>query len=139
MMLTASQARIAADGSLLGPLDAIIEDMRKAAGDKGELNRLDLDFHRYAVSLAGNRLGAQIWDGLSQHVLIIFEMEIYRLPDPRAVVAQHQQLRMALATGTATELAVTLREHITGYRDTALGLVSQASAAPVPSSRTRKR
>lgn len=139
MMLTASQARIAADQSLLGPLDAIIADMRGAAGNKAELNRLDLDFHRYAVSLSGNRLGTQIWEGLSQHVLIIFEMEIYRLPDPRAVVAQHQQLRAALASGTAADLAATLREHITGYREMTIGAAAEAPASTESNQRRPKR
>jgi DNA-binding GntR family transcriptional regulator len=119
MMLTLAQEKFQADPSKLAPLDTIIGEMRAAAAgdDSREMNRLDLAFHRYAVSVSDNSLAIRMWEGLSQHVLIIFEMEIYRIPDPHAVVAQHSRLRDTLASGKPAELVATLREHITGYRD----------------------
>lgn len=70
----------------------------------------------------------RIWEGLSHHVMIIFGLEIYRMPLD-SIVAQHQRLLEVLASGDEGELAAVLTDHITGYRSKVLSNTASKNAA----------
>jgi len=116
MLLSEAIAGFRADQSNFAPLDAAIDAMKRAAAqrDVEGLRRADVDFHRSAISVAGNSLGLRIWEGISRQVMIIFGLEIHRSPDFPAVVEQHRILRSFLAEGDPLELGTVLKEHITG-------------------------
>jgi len=78
-----------------------------------------VDFHRAAISVAGNSPGPGIRKGNSRQALIIFGLEIRSHPDLDAVVAQHEEFRRFLFEGDAADLVPMLREHITGWHSRA--------------------
>ena len=121
MMLGEAVPRLRADPSRFGALDAALGTMRAGAssGDVEQVQRADVDFHRAAISIAGNSLGLGIWEGISRQVLIIFGLEIRSHPDLDAVVAQHEEFRCFLAEGDMADLVPMLREHITGWHSRA--------------------
>ena len=127
MLLSEAIAGFRADQSNFAPLDAAIDAMKRAAAERDVegLRRADVDFHRSAISVAGNSLGLRIWEGISRQVMIIFGLEIHRGPDFHAVVEQHRVLRSFLAEGDPSELETVLREHITGR-------ILQTGLHPVP-------
>ncbi len=116
MLLGEAMPRLRSEPSRFAGLDAALAAMRAgvADGNAEQVQRADVDFHRAAISAAGNSLGLQIWEGISRQVLIIFGLEIRSHPDLDAVVAQHEELRRFLAEGDPAALASVLREHITG-------------------------
>ena len=118
MLLGEAMSRLRADPSRFEELDAALDAMRAGAagGSAEQVQRADVDFHRAAISVAGNSLGLGIWEGISRQVLIIFGLEIRSHPALDAVVAQHEELRRFLAEGEPTDLGPMLREHITGWR-----------------------
>ena len=123
MMLAEAVPRLRIEPSRFAGLDAALNTMREGAadGDVERVQRADVDFHRAAISVAGNTLGLGIWEGLSRQVLIVFGLEIRSHPDLDAVVAQHEDLRRFLAEGDPADLVPMLREHITGWHPRAGG------------------
>ena len=117
MMLAEAVPRLRIEPSRFAGLDAALNTMREGAADRDveRVQRADVDFHRAAISVAGNTLGLGIWEGLSRQVLIVFGLEIRSHPDLDAVVAQHEDLRRFLAEGDPADLVPMLREHITGW------------------------
>ena len=128
-MLGETVPRLRADPSRFVELDAALNAMRDGAagGNLEQVQRADVDFHRAAISVAGNSLGLGIWEGISRQVLIIFGLEIRSHPDLGAVVAQHEELRRFLAEGEPADLVPILREHITGWRSRSRGRPSISS------------
>ena len=118
MLLGEAIPRLRADPSRFAELDTALGTMRAgaASGNVEQVQRADVDFHRAAITVAGNALGLGIWEGISRQVLIIFGLEIRSHPDLDAVVAQHEELRRFLAEGEPADLVPVLREHITGWR-----------------------
>lgn len=123
MMLAEAVPGLRIEPSRFAGLDAALNTMREGAadGDVERVQRADVDFHRAAISVAGNTLGLGIWEGISRQVLIVFGLEIRSHPDLDAVVAQHEDLRRFLAEGDPVDLAPMLREHITGWHPRAGG------------------
>ena len=123
MMLGEAVPRLRSDPSRFAELDAALNAMRDgaASGNVEQVQRADVEFHRAAISVAGNSLGVGIWEGISRQVLIIFGLEIRSHPDLDAVVAQHEELRRFLAEGELADLVPILREHITGWRSRCAG------------------
>ena len=118
MMLADALPRFRSDPGRLAELDAVLDVMRRGAGDGDvdEVRRADVDFHRAAIAVADNSLGLGVWEGISRQVLIIFGLELRSDPDLPAVVSQHECLRNFLAEGDPGRLGTVLREHITGWR-----------------------
>jgi DNA-binding GntR family transcriptional regulator len=72
----------------------------------------DREFHRAMLSIAGNKLLLEIYDGLNLYLQIA--KAFYLAQDKRAssVGYEHQEILKALETRDAEALRATLREHI---------------------------
>ena len=59
---------------LIGALEEIVKKMATLTrpGDPVALSSVDLEFHRTVAQFSGHKLAAQIWEGLAQHLLIVF-------------------------------------------------------------------
>ena len=114
-LLTEALPNFRSDPSRFAGIDEAVSAMERAAsfGDVEGIRHADVEFHRAAVSVAGNSVGLRIWEGISRQVMIIFGLEINRGPDLQVVVDQHRKLRRYLAEGDPSGLGELLREHIT--------------------------
>ena len=118
LMMEEAMLRLQDKPELVEKMDRVIVNMREAAArdDGAAMRRSDIEFHRQAIAIADNRIGMQIWEGLSNHVMIVFGLEHSYKPELTAVVAQHEELRQMLIDGETSGLNDVLQEHIAGQR-----------------------
>ncbi len=118
LMMGAAIKRLQKQPELAKGMDDELVKMREAAvrDDGAAMRRSDIAFHRQAIVIADNRIGMQIWEGLSNHVMIIFGLEHFYNPELASVVRQHEELRHLLVEGEADELDEILKDHIAGQR-----------------------
>jgi len=98
---------------LLKALGAIVDSMRDLAGsgDPVALSTIDLDFHRAVARHSGNELAAQIWEGLAQHLLIVFCRDWSSAADRTGEVRLHETLIDFIRRGSLADLDAVLKLH----------------------------
>ncbi len=98
---------------LIVELEAIVGQMRElsGSGDPVLLSSIDLDFHRAVARHSGNVLAAKIWEGLAQHMLIIFCRDWTNASDRTGEVRLHEQLVEFIRSGSAKEIDDVLTKH----------------------------
>lgn len=100
-------------GPMLAELADIIARMRSlsGSGDAVALSSVDLDFHRAVARHSGNALAAQIWEGLAQHMLIVFCRDWAVASDRTGEVRLHEALLEYIRNGSLDDLDAVLRQH----------------------------
>jgi DNA-binding GntR family transcriptional regulator len=100
-------------------LQAPIDDMKRAAkaNDQAASLLADLDFHRIIREAADNPIVGTLWDNLSRHVMIVFNLENYRDKDLKATAKEHEEfrdmiLKQVARPTTTEELNKALDDHI---------------------------
>jgi DNA-binding GntR family transcriptional regulator len=98
---------------LLAELERIVGDMEKfyTSGDPVKLSAIDLEFHRTVALHSGNRLGTQIWDGLAQHMLIVFSRDWSQASNLIGEVQLHETMIEFLRNGSTGDIDAVLRDH----------------------------
>jgi DNA-binding GntR family transcriptional regulator len=98
---------------MVAELEEIISRMRSlsGSGDAVALSSVDLDFHRAVARHSGNALAAQIWEGLAQHLLIVFCRDWSVAADRTGEVRLHETLLEFIRTGTLKDLSAVLKQH----------------------------
>jgi len=99
---------------LLAALEGIIEEMvaLSGSGDAVMLSGVDLKFHRTIAIHSGNVLGANIWEGLAQHMLIVFCRGWEQAADRTGEVELHRRIISFLRNGDARNLDDLLQDHL---------------------------
>jgi DNA-binding GntR family transcriptional regulator len=109
--------RVMRDGrdnsELFAELEQIVERMAELSdsGDPLALTTVDLDFHRAVARHSGHELGAQIWEGLAQHLIIVFCRDWSDTKDRLSEVRLHQQMIDFLKFGSVDDIDTALTEH----------------------------
>ncbi len=100
-------------GPMLAELEDIIARMRSlsGSGDAVALSSVDLDFHRAVARHSGNALAAQIWEGLAQHMLIVFCRDWAVAADRTGEVRLHEALLEFIRNGSLDDLDAVLKQH----------------------------
>lgn len=101
---------------LLAELEGIVEEMRQLSGigDPIALSTIDLDFHRAIAEHSGNILATQIWEGLAQHMFIVFCRDWLSAADRTGEVDLHSRLLDFIRDGDVNDLDAVLRDHFSG-------------------------
>lgn len=99
--------------ALIAELETIVGRMRElsGSGDPVLLSSIDLDFHRAVARHSGNVLAAKIWEGLAQHMLIIFCRDWTNASDRTGEVRLHEQLVEFIRSGSTKEIDEALTKH----------------------------
>jgi len=94
-------------------LEGIVDRMRtlSGSGDVVALSSVDLDFHRTVARYSGNELAAQIWEGLAQHLLIVFCRDWSSASDRTGEVRLHETLIEFIRNGSLSDLDAVLQLH----------------------------
>ncbi len=98
---------------LVERLNEILEDMRalSGSGDPLTLASVDLDFHRAVALHSGNELAAHNWEGLAQHMTIVFCRDWSAAYDRTGEVTLHAQLIDFVRKGEAGDIDKVLQDH----------------------------
>lgn len=98
---------------LIAELEKIIAGMRElsGSGDPVTLSSVDLDFHRAVARHSGNELAAQIWEGLAQHMIIVFCRDWSSAVDRTGEVRLHENLIEFLRDGSIEDIDAVLAKH----------------------------
>lgn len=101
------------NSELFSELDEIVKGMADLSdsGDPLALSSIDLDFHRTVARHSGNELAAQIWEGLAQHLIIVFCRDWSSAADRRGEVRLHRQMIDYLKTGSVDDIDMVLANH----------------------------
>ncbi len=99
--------------SLIADLERIVERMRElsGSGDPILLSSVDLDFHRTVAMHSENVLAAQIWEGLAQHMFIVFCRDWSSASDRTGEVRLHERLVDFLRNGSVDQIDGVLAGH----------------------------
>lgn len=102
--------------ALLAPLEALVDEMTGIAGNRDHIavGQLDVEFHRTVARIAQNKMAERIWEGLSQHLLVVFCREWIRAENPPEEVKLHRELLELLRSGSEDEIDPMLTTHIIG-------------------------
>ena len=100
-------------GPMLRELERIVDRMRglSGSGDVVALSSVDLDFHRTVARYSGNELAAQIWEGLAQHLLIVFCRDWSNASDRTGEVRLHETMIDFIRDGSLNDLDAVLELH----------------------------
>jgi DNA-binding GntR family transcriptional regulator len=98
---------------MLAELEEIVERMRSlsGSGDAVALSSIDIVFHRAVARHSGNELAAQIWEGLAQHLLIVFCRDWSNASDRTGEVRLHETLLDFIRNGSLADLDSVLKLH----------------------------
>lgn len=98
---------------LVRDLNKILKTMGvlSGSGDPVALSSIDLDFHRTVARHSGNELAAQIWDGLAQHMIIVFCRDWAAAADRTGEVQLHARLIDFLRDGNPADIETVLVNH----------------------------
>jgi len=109
--------RVMRDGrdnsALFAELAKIVARMAKLSdsADPLALGTADIDFHRAIAVHSDHELGAQIWEGLAQHLLIFFCRDWSNTADRLSEVRLHQQMIDYLKSGSVGDVDRILAKH----------------------------
>lgn len=119
--------------ALLSKLDLILDKMAKCVDhdDFLGISRADLEFHREICLASQNEIVTTIWEGLSRHMLIVFEQELLSDADRLHIVEHHHALRQLIGRNKPKEIALEIENHIMRLRD------RPAHVRPTSASRVR--
>jgi DNA-binding GntR family transcriptional regulator len=98
----------------VGPLLALVEEMRKAARakDLGRLSRAEFRFHETLCELSDNAVLASVYRSISSQVQMVLSLDNASYLDPQEIADEHMPLIEALEDGDS-ELAVErITQHI---------------------------
>lgn len=100
---------------LVADLEKVLGEMASlsGSGDPVALSTIDLEFHRTVARFSGNQLAAQIWEGLAQHMLIVFCRDWSSASDRTGEVQLHRQLIEFLKAGSIDQIDEVLAKHYT--------------------------
>jgi DNA-binding GntR family transcriptional regulator len=100
---------------LIAELEDVLALMRElsGSGDPVALGMADLDFHRTVARHSGNQLAAHIWEGLAQHMIIVFCRDWSDAADRTGEVHLHESLSDFLRDGSPDDIDQALTEHFT--------------------------
>ncbi len=100
-------------GLLVAELDEILKAMGalSGSGDAVGLSSIDLEFHRAVSRHSGNELAAQIWEGLAQHILIVFCRDWAHASDWTGEVELHRRLVDFIRDGDPADIRQQLIDH----------------------------
>lgn len=107
------------DPEALERFDLAVESIRAALsrGDLMESNIADLKLHTLLADLAESPLVSAIWQAIRRHVLILFSIDICRIPDPpERIIRDHLELREALLTLDGAALDAAVDRHVRWQR-----------------------
>jgi len=98
---------------LIGELERIVQDMAKfsTSGDPVKLSSIDLEFHRTIAFHSGNQLASQIWEGLAQHMLIVFSRDWSQAKNLIGEVQLHETMIEFLRNGSISGIGELLHKH----------------------------
>lgn len=98
---------------LVKDLNKILKTMGalSGSGDPVALSSIDLDFHRTVARHSGNELAAQIWDGLAQHMIIVFCRDWAAASDRTGEVQLHARLIDFVRDGNPADIETMLVNH----------------------------
>lgn len=99
--------------SLVAELEPIVGEMRRLAGsgDPVAMSQIDLAFHRIVARHSGNVLAAQIWEGLAQHLIIVFCRHWSDADDRIGEVRVHESLVAFIRSGAVDDIDRMLESH----------------------------
>ena len=103
---------------LIAALEQMLDVMRALSGTGNPLavSTVDLEFHRTIAVHSGNQLAAQIWEGLAQHMLIVFCRDWSQAADRTGEVELHRKLVEYLRAGDLSDPDSVLRDHFSEPR-----------------------
>jgi DNA-binding GntR family transcriptional regulator len=98
---------------LIAALELMLGEMRalSGTGDSLAVSMVDLEFHRTIAVHSGNQLATQIWEGLAQHMLIVFCRDWSQATDRTGEVELHNKLVAFLRAGDLADLDAVLSDH----------------------------
>lgn len=101
---------------LIAELEDILDQMSALSdvGDPVALATIDLEFHRAIAVSSDNKLTIQIWEGLAQHMLIVFCRDWLQAADRTGEVELHRKLVAFIRDGDVADLDSVLRDHFDG-------------------------
>ncbi|MCY0150162.1 GntR family transcriptional regulator [Hoeflea sp. G2-23] len=101
------------NSALITDLERIVAGMASLSnsGDPVELGSIDLEFHRTIMRYSEKSLAAQIWEGLAQHMLIVFCRDWNDAFDRTGEVALHETLIKFLREGDVKDVESVLTQH----------------------------
>ncbi|MEK0317768.1 GntR family transcriptional regulator [Cohnella sp. 56] len=120
-----AQQRLAAarPPELVPSLRHLADRMRVAAkhGDTAEFARLDFQFHDSLIAAAGHGRIAQLWGSIRQVVLVVMLLTTEQVFEGGAerleqVIAKHETIADALASGDGTRIGQVVREYFADSR-----------------------
>lgn len=99
--------------ALIADLQTIVARMRElsGSGDPVLLSSVDMDFHRAVARHSGNVLAAQIWEGLAQHIFIVFCRHWSSASDRTGEVRLHERLVEFIRNGSPDDIDDVLSKH----------------------------
>jgi len=99
--------------ALFAELEEIVEGMAELSdsGDPLALSAIDLNFHQTVARHSGNELAAQIWEGLAQHLIIVFCRDWSSAADRLGEVRLHREMIDYLKTGSVDDIEMVLANH----------------------------
>jgi DNA-binding GntR family transcriptional regulator len=109
------------NSELFATLAKIVARMAKLSDsdDPLALGAADIAFHRAIAAHSGHELGAQIWEGLAQHLLIFFCRDWSNTSDRLSEVRLHQQMIDYLKSGSVNDIDHILAKHF-GFKPSQL-------------------
>ena len=98
---------------LLAELEEILTHMASLSdsGDPIALSSVDLDFHRTVAKHSGAELAAQVWEGLAQHLIIVFCRDWSSASDRLGEVRLHRNMIEFLRSGAIADIDSVLADH----------------------------
>lgn len=100
-------------GPLIAELEEIVAGMAALtdSGDPVELGSIDLEFHRAIMRFSNKVLAIQIWEGLAQHMLIVFCRDWSDAFDRTGEVDLHEDFIKFLREGDIKDIESMLTQH----------------------------
>lgn len=101
------------NSALIADLEQIVAGMAALSnsGDPVELGSIDLEFHRTILRYSEKHLAAQIWEGLAQHMLIVFCRDWSDAFDRTGEVELHEAFIKFLREGEIKDIESALIQH----------------------------
>jgi GntR family transcriptional regulator, rspAB operon transcriptional repressor len=98
---------------LLEELEGILARMAELSdsGDPVKLSSVDLDFHRAIAKHSGAELATQMWDGLAQHLIIVFCRDWSKASDRPGEVRLHRKMVDFFRSGAIADIDAVLTDH----------------------------
>lgn len=98
---------------LLAELEEILTRMADLSdsGDPVALSSVDLDFHRAVAKHSGAELAARMWEGLAQHLIIVFCRDWSNASDRPGEVRLHRNMIDFLRAGAIADIDAVLANH----------------------------